>query len=415
VTDRDDVRRAALVCAAAAAAVSAAAALAVISVKGWQPSVLIRMGADEPLAPLARATDPDFAFVDPAGHGDGVYYYAIARDPFATAEEHKLIDGAAYRYGHPGFSWVASAASTGRDDLLPLIFLLLGVAGIAIAAGTSALIAGELGWSPWIGLFVALLPGLIYSVTIDTSEPVGAALLLFALLAWQRGRWKVALPALAFLCFVKEWFVVVPVGLAIWELVRERERHRGKHGGARIVALLIVPLPLLVWHAYLHYVFGEWPAQGAPDVFDFPLIGWLKSMRGDAAMGTGSFDQVNVGHIGLPFLILAGALLLIGSARAMRLRTPFDAAFLAFIPIIAMLNSVTLLYPKDAIRTLAVPMALLPAVVMGLRGPRPHESSLSPRADQFEAASGDEVVPGGRGSGVPTGESEADASSWHAS
>jgi hypothetical protein len=99
----------------------------------------------------------------------------------------------------------------------------------------------------------------------------------------------------------------------------------------------------------------------------------------------------------------------------MRLRTPFDAAFLAFIPIVAALNSVTLLYPKDAIRTLAVPMALLPAVVMGLRGPRPHDSSLSLRADQFEAASGDEVVLGGRGSGVPTGESEADASSGHAS
>lgn len=75
----------------------------------------------------------------------------------------------------------------------------------------------------------------------------------------------------------------------------------------------------------------------------------------------------------------------------MRLRTPFDAAFLAFIPIVAALNSVTLLYPKDVLRTLAVPMALWPAVVMGLRGPRPHESSLSPRAAQFEAASGDEV------------------------
>jgi hypothetical protein len=283
-----------------------------------------------------------------------------------------------------------------------------------LRAGTAALIAGELGWSPWIGLFVALQPGLIYSVTIDTSEPVGAALRLFALLAW-RGRWKAALPALAFLCFVKEWFVVVPAGLAIWELVRGRERHRGRHGGARVIALLIAPLPLLVWHAYLHHVFGEWPAQGAPDVFDVPPIGWLKAMRGDSAMGTGSFDQVNVGHIGLPLLVLTGALLLIGSARAMRLRTPFDAAFLAFIPIIAALNSVTLLYPKDAIRTLAVPLALLPAAVIGLRKPWPYESSPSPRADQLEAESGDEAVLGGRGSGTPTGEPEPDASSGHAS
>jgi hypothetical protein len=407
VRSHGEVIRVALLCAAAAAAVSAAAALAVLSVEHWQPSVLIRMGAGEPLAPVARKTDPDFAFVDAAGHGDGVYYYAIARDPFATAKEHQLIDGAAYRYGHPGFSWLAFAASAGRNELLPLIFLLLGVAGMAIAACTAALIAADLGWSPWIGLFVALQPGLIYSVTIDTSEPVGVALLLLALLAWHRGRWKAALPALTFLCFVKEWFVVVPAGLVIWELVRGRKRHRGKLGGARVVALLISPLPLLVWHAYLRHVFGEWPAQSAPDVFDVPPIGWLRSMRGDAAMGTGSFDQVNVGHIGLPLLVVTAALLLIGSARARRLRTPFDAAFLAFIPIVVALNSLTLLYPKDVIRTLAVPMALLPAAVMGLRGPRPHAPLLP--------AAGDEAVVGGRGSEAPTREPEPDVSSGHAS
>ena len=77
--------------------------------------------------------------------------------------------------------------------------------------------------------------------------------------------------------------MVVPAGLVIWELVRGRKRHRGKLGGARVVALLISPLPLLVWHAYLRHVFGEWPAQSAPDVFDVPPIGWLRSMRGDAA------------------------------------------------------------------------------------------------------------------------------------
>jgi hypothetical protein len=308
VRSHGEVIRVALLCAAAAAAVSAAAALAVLSVEHWQPSVLIRMGAGEPLAPVARKTDPDFAFVDAAGHGDGVYYYAIARDPFATAKEHQLIDGAAYRYGHPGFSWLAFAASAGRNELLPLIFLLLGVAGMAIAACTAALIAADLGWSPWIGLLVALQPA----------------------------------------------------------------------------------------------------AQSAPDVFDVPPIGWLRSMRGDAAMGTGSFDQVNVGHIGLPLLVVTAALLLIGSARARRLRTPFDAAFLAFIPIVAALNSLTLLYPKDVIRTLAVPMALLPAAVMGLRGPRPHESPLLP-------AAGDEAVVGGRGSEAPTREPEPDVSSGHAS
>jgi hypothetical protein len=405
---RSDARTVALGCAAVAALASTAAALAIISVADWQPSVLVRMGDSEPLARIARETDSDFAFVDPGGHGDGVYYYAIARDPVATAREHRLIDGAAYRYGHPGFSWLAFGATAGRDQLLPLIFLLLGITGMAIAAGAAALIAADLGWSPWMGLFVALQPGLIYSVTIATSEAVGAALLLVALLAWQRDYWKAALVMLVFLCFVKEWFAVVPIGLAVWELMRGSARHRDKY--ARVIALLISSLPLLVWHAYVHHIFGEWPLLSGPDVFDFPPIGWLRSMRGDAAMGTESFDKVNVGHIGLPVLVVAATLLAFGSARAVRLRTPLDAAFLAFIPFIAALNSLTLLYPKDAIRTLAVPLALLPAAALGARERRPYDARVAARPVEVDAEDGVESVAGGRSFGAPNRERASDTS-----
>jgi hypothetical protein len=75
-----------------------------------------------------------------------------------------------------------------------------------------------------------------------------------------------------------------------------------------------------------------------------------------------------VGHVGLPILVVTAAVLLIGTLRALPLRTPVDAIFLGFIPIIVSLNSLTLLYPKDLLRTLAVPMTLLPAVVAGQRG-----------------------------------------------
>jgi hypothetical protein len=127
-------------------------------------------------------------------------------------------------------------------------------------------------------------------------------------------------------------------------------------------------------------------------------------------MGTGTFDQVNVGHIGLPLLVVTGTLLVIGSARAIRLRTPFDAAFLAFIPIVAALNPLTLLYPKDAIRSLAVPLALLPAVVLGLRKPSPHESPVAISAAQVDTGTGDENVWAGRGLAAPNGERDSDTS-----
>jgi hypothetical protein len=161
--------------------------------------------------------------------------------------------------------------------------------------------------------------------------------------------------------------VVVPLGLAAWELVRWVREPRRDEGGRRVAGLLAVPIPAAIWHVYVFVRLQEWSYQAAPDVFDLPPLGWIRTMRGAAGHGTGSFDQVNVGHVGLPLLVVAGAVLLIAALRAVQLRTYFDGVFLAFVPVIATLNSLVLFYPKDLLRTLAVPLALVPAVLAGQR------------------------------------------------
>ena len=69
-------------CATVAVASACSAVLATVSVADWNVTVLVRRrrGAD---GPVARETDPDFVFVHYHGRGDGVSYYAIARDPLA--------------------------------------------------------------------------------------------------------------------------------------------------------------------------------------------------------------------------------------------------------------------------------------------------------------------------------------------
>src|SRR6266571_2868619 len=94
-------RPVAFACAAIALAVCGVAVEASIADRGWKVSTLVRMSDVEPMAKLAREADPSFSFVNPAAHYDGVYFYAIARDPIARSEAHKLIDLAAYRYSHP--------------------------------------------------------------------------------------------------------------------------------------------------------------------------------------------------------------------------------------------------------------------------------------------------------------------------
>ena len=114
-SDRRDV---ALLCAAAAVALSASAAVTMIAFNDWEASVLVRVSEDEPMAEVARAYDPGFVLVPAEAHFDGVYFYTIALDPFARRDLHSRIDLFEYRYGHPGYGWIASFVAMGilRDE-----------------------------------------------------------------------------------------------------------------------------------------------------------------------------------------------------------------------------------------------------------------------------------------------------------
>jgi hypothetical protein len=349
-------------CAAFALATSGLAVMATLSVAGWTPTVLVRMAQEEELAPLARADDPDFRFVHYHGRGDGVSYYAIARDPLARGEEHELFTWPAYRYGHPGYSWLAWLLTLGNTGLVPLALLVLNLLGMAVAGAAASLLARELGSTAWAGLAVGLNPGLVYSTTIDTSEPVAAALLLAVCLLWVRGRWTIALPLIVALCFMKEWFVLVPVALGLWELLRFA-RTRRPDLPRRVGALVVTIVPFGLWYLYVLLRFDEWPASPTRDFLQLPPTGWIQTARAAAERGTGEFDGVVTGHSAVPLLAVAAAALLFGVIRALRLRTPVDVVYLAFMPVVFAMNQWGLLYTKDMIRELAIPFVLLPLVV----------------------------------------------------
>jgi hypothetical protein len=374
--------RIALACSLLAAATGLAAALTTISVADWSVTALVRMAPEQPLAELARDSDPGFVFVGYDGRGDGVYYYAIARDPLALGDEHELFERSAYRYGHPGYSWAASLLSAGDARIIPYAFLLLNLAGLAVAAGAASLLSRELCHSPWGGLLVAFNPGLVYATTIDTNEPVSAALLAVVLFAWLRGKWKLGLPALVALCFMKEWFALVPFALAAWELLGWRRSGRRALVRAITTAASVVPFGL--WYVYLIVRFQGWPAAPAGDLLQFPPTGWVKTARLGAEWGTETFNRVVVGHVTVPLLVVLGVAFAVGIARALRLRSPVDFVYLAFMPVVYGLNSYNLLYTKDLIRTLAIPLALLPAVLVSCDRRRRHVDVGSVRGNRVK-------------------------------
>lgn len=355
-------RSAPLVCAVIGLLMSALAAGMFLTSEGANITSLVRMAPNDPIAPIAQEIeDGDFRFV-PAGHYDGVYYYAIAIDPLATGEAHQVIDLASHRYGHPGYGWLAWVGSLGQEGWVPQVLLLLSLAGITIASYFASLISTQLGASPWGGLFVALNPGLILSVTTDTSEAVTAALLAIALYLWFKDRRAPAAALIAFLCFFKFQMLLVPVGLGLWELNEFRLGRRERDLKKTLAVLAVGPVVFLVWLRYVYAQFGDNPLAGGPDFLSLPFVGWLDTMRDLSRVAAMNFQDVQIASAELPILVTLLALFTAGVIRSARLRHPMDAVFLFQGIFVLLLNWWNLLYPKDLLRALAIPLPLLVAV-----------------------------------------------------
>jgi hypothetical protein len=225
-------------CASVALACAGLGVIASLNEVGWNTSALVRIHDTLPIAKLALRDNSSFRVRTSSGFYDGAFFYAIARDPLATGEAHQLMENTAfdshrvvneapYYWGHPAYGWLAWLASVGgHPSLVPDALLAVGLIAIFVAGAAASVLAQAIGWSPWGGLVIALNPGLLFAVNHDTSEPVGAALLLLGLFAYVRGRRGWALGLLAALCFVKEPLVLVPLAIAGWEFWRTRRPPR---------------------------------------------------------------------------------------------------------------------------------------------------------------------------------------------
>ena len=379
-------RTIALLCAGIALVTTLVPVAGALGVRDWDPSALVRMGDTEPMSALARRVQPDFKFVHPEAHYDGVYFYAVALDPVAQGEAHTLIDKAAYRYGHAGYGWMAALLSLGNEGAIPAALLVLALAGIGVAAWATSMLCVQVGWTAWGGLAVALNPGLIYSVTALTSEPVGAAFLTLGLLYWLRERHLAGALLLAVACLVKEPFLLAPAGLVLWEgiaLMRARVADQPTLASAtpgalgipgldaarvrRVALLCIGPALFALWYLYLRSTFGLWPHEDTHGFFMFPFWGWIQSVRDASVMATGAFYESQIGAASGPLLAAFGGLMVAGLVLATRLRTPVDPIYLLIALLISTLGPLGMLYAKDMIREMALPLLLLPVVVAGWR------------------------------------------------
>jgi hypothetical protein len=248
----------------------------------------------------------------------------------------------------------------------------MGLLSILIAGGAASLLAGALGWSPWGGLAVALNPGLVFAASSDTSETLGAALLLCGLVAYVRGRRGWAVGLFAALCLVKEPFVLVPLAIAGWELWRVR----------RPPSMAVAVVPAALWWLYLRVHLSAFPFGHGSERLTAPFVGWAQGLSGAASQSWNvSVDTAQLGQAAVAFIIVVALAVLIGSLYAARLASVVAPAFLALVALYACITPNGVQYPKDLIRELAPVLTLLPFVLVS-------------RADRLERPSAHEYLPG---------------------
>ena len=316
-----------------------------------EPTALIKMAHNEPMAELARATDPGFVFVESQAHYDGVYYYAIARDPLLRGEEHTRIDWAHYRYGHPFYGWAARVLSLGSNALIPWALMLLSLAGIAIAAWSASRLSVLFGKTPWGGLLVPMIPGILYAASISTTEAFSAGLIGLVLLAWLRNRIVVAAILMICMCLTREHFVMIVASLALWELLQARRNHAWPVDlDTRIAALMIGPAVLTGWYIYVHNQLGIWPFEFEDDILGAPFAGWPDMIRISYQLAGGSFDQSQIGVTTIPMQVAGTVLLFVAALKALRFSTPIDFAVLALVIIVYSAGWKNLIFPHEILR-----------------------------------------------------------------
>jgi hypothetical protein len=370
--------RVAWICAIAAFITSGVVAAAALSAVENKPSGLVRMPDVEPIAQYARKVDPGFRFISIDGRYDGRYFWTIAADPFAHGEAHELIDQNAYRYGHPGFGWLAGVLSFGHEPFIPVALLFLNLALMATAGGLLSLYSSWLGATPWLGLAVAFNPGLLYAVSVDTSEPLVLTLVILALMAWHSERWVWALVAILALCLTKEPYVLVPIGLGIYELFRWIKFGRPKDLWIKVLALSVGPIALALWYAYVTNTFDVWPLDQTDENLVLPpLKGVIQTVRDAAEASLGAGDHAQIGGGQLPLLAASAGVAIAGILRALRRVGQISFPFVLVAILVLCLSGNATFFEKDLIRNLSVMLALAPLVAfrpdagtLGWRSPK---------------------------------------------
>ena len=179
----------------------------------WNPSVFVKFPEAKP-AELAYGREVLGDVIPSGGFGhDGKFYFMQAMDPFFRPPKttpHTSIDHIprpTHGLSDTGRRFWPAAGSSDRLDLL-----LLNIVALGIGTWLTALLARELGLSPWFGLAFLLNPGILVSSVIDTAEVLAMLFVVAAALLLIRQRLALSVVFLTLAALTRETMLLATVG-----------------------------------------------------------------------------------------------------------------------------------------------------------------------------------------------------------
>lgn len=283
----------------------------------FDPSVFIVAG-DQFVNP-AQLLSP--IIVKPHSQGyDGQFYYRIAVAPLHLQPDAFGVhfDSAPWRVQRILYPVLGWAAALGRPEFVPASLFLVNLAGIGVIAFTAVRLAAQLSLPAHTSLAVVSWPGLIASLTHDTTEIVAAAFLFAAVEAFFAQRLILFAVLIGLAALARETSILVVAGVLCFELA-DAVRRGSKHGRWRRPAIVAIAfLPFLLWRELQFLVLNQAPpASDIKNNLDWPFIGFLETIR-DGLVGQGPYGKMLISQA---YLLGTVALLAIFCA-AVAVRVP---------------------------------------------------------------------------------------------
>jgi hypothetical protein len=243
--------------------------LPILATHRFDPSVFVSAG-DRYVT--ASQTHPRLLVKTQSDGYDGQFYYRMAVVPFSVrpVEDGITFDHPAKRLQRVLYPLLAFLAASGQPAFTAWSMLLVNLGGIfAIAAG-AAMLSRRLALSGAAAYAILLWPGLIVTLTHDTTEIVSLACMIWALVAYLAGRLAPYAALAACATLARETSLPVFAALFAWDAWRARDAGAIKRCAASALALL----PFPVWHVLLGRMAHEDP-QAQPLAQDIgpPFLG----------------------------------------------------------------------------------------------------------------------------------------------